>query len=226
MARQNQTAEFTFLPITARSVIDQSISFALLMAVVWFGQFDFLVLQVLIAAEMLAVGLVSTVINRERPLSEQVFGLLGALAFLVFILFFAVLAYASLSDDAPSLIDLASRTLAAFAGGTLVWSLAYLVARVLAIGIRALRSPDPKLSWGRAVLQQFIVNMFTLFVLVFVVISLAKPLITGVHSFETGASTDAILGTLAGIVRAVLGLLVARLPMDDLLTKARQASSS
>src|SRR6476620_10142896 len=123
---------------------------ALLLAGAIWGGVPYVVLQTLLAGELLLVNIATIPLYPQRSIARHLGDVLKMVAVLAFILFFVVISYGVVSAGARSgePLQLALHAFQGLGLGDLGWALAYLLARLTASMRYAKQSSDPRGTWA------------------------------------------------------------------------------
>jgi hypothetical protein len=197
---------------TIRIAADEAIACALMLAVVWLATLNFLVLQILMIAEVLISMLLSLRFVSAWERRAHLISFFQTCALSVFLLLFAVLVYRLTHfDSAPQWRVLLDSLAVTLGRGSLIASLGYLLLRLIALTVYAQTTAQPGETWARLVTANTTANLLTLVAMLFVVATLGIPILRALHRIDADLPFDAILGSLAAVVRLALGLLSARI---------------
>lgn len=196
--------------IPRRQVAQLAFSHAVLLAGCVWGGLPYVVLQALVAAEVILLDLATIALYPERGFGKHLWDLVKLCAGLAFVMFFIVVSYAVAAHGEnrnPLLVvfdelrDLDVRGLA--------WIVAY-AAGQLAIALwRAWHSSTPRTTWTRDNIGTGAASFLAMFFMVFVAFFVAQPVLIGFAKIGIAIDANALLASLMVVVRFLLMLLVA-----------------
>lgn len=208
-------AELRALP--ARTIAGLVVGHAVLLAGVLWGGVPYVLMQALLALELLAVNVANVFVYRERGWRKHVLDILKLTAALVFVLFFLIVTH-GVAKQAGSGNAMATglQELESLSVGIAGWMLAYIVVHAGVSLWQALRSPNPRRAWAQQSLSGGAVTFIAMFFMVFAGLFLAAPLASGLRTIGFPANVDTLMGGFMIATRFVLSLVAATISPSEL----------
>lgn len=186
------------------------------------GGIPYVMLQLLLALELLLVAAIAIPLYPERGLRKHALDLLKMSAGLAFVLFFLGMSYAVVAArEGGEPLATARAALAASGVGTFAWALAYLVLHMAVSYWQARRSADPRGWWARENLSVGGATFVAMFLMVFVSFFIALPLAGALDWIGLAADPDALLSSLMVMLRFLLVLVVGTMSSTEMDAMAR-----
>lgn len=186
------------------------------------GGMPYVMLQALLALELLLIGAASIPLYPERGLRKHVLDLIKMSAGLAFALFFLCVSYSVVASRGNSGASLLVQGVLAAAGhGAFAWALAYLLLNLCVSYRLARRNPDPRAWWSRETLSIGGATFVAMFLMVFVGFFIGLPLAGALDWLGIAADPDALLSTLMVALRFLLVLVVSTMSSEEMATVAR-----
>lgn len=186
------------------------------------GGIPYVMLQGLLALELLLVSAVAIPLYPERGLRKHAFDLLKMSAGLAFVLFFLAMSYAVVATrEGGEAFSPARAALGAAGMGAFFWALAYLLLHLAISYWQARRSPDPRGWWARENLSVGGATFVAMFLMVFVSFFVALPLAGALDWLGLATNPDALLSTLMVALRFLLVLVVGTMSSAEMDAMAR-----
>lgn len=196
--------------IPRRQIAQLAFSHAVLLAGCLWGGLPYVVLQALIAAEVILLSLATIALYPERGFAKHLWDLVKLCAGLTFVMFFIAASYAVAAhaeDSNPLLVVL--RELRDLDVGAVVSILAYAAVQLLISLWRAWHSSDPRTTWTRDNIGSGAVSFLAMFFMVFVAFFVAQPILIGFARIGVMIDANTLLASLMVVVRFLLALVVA-----------------
>jgi hypothetical protein len=205
-----------------RTVAMVVVSHLMLLAGTLWGGMPYLVLQLLLAVELLAVNLASISLYPARGLRKHVGDVLKTMAGLLVIMFFVIVTFgvakAEGGGDYPLSAALAS--LQEVDPATLGWAFAYVVVHIgISLG-QAFASSEPRLAWARSTLSDGGTTLVAMFLMIFVTVIVAVPLLTLLARVGLAVDVDQLLACLMVALRCAVALVTATISEREMKTMA------
>lgn len=182
---------------------------ALLAATLW-GGLPYVVLQVLLAVELLLLSIASIPLYPERGWRTHLLDTVKLAAGLAFVLFFVAVTYGiAVEGDSGEPIAAVRAALLDTTRSEVSWAIAYLVIHVAVALAVAWSSPQPRLVWAKSQLAEAAATFVALFLIVFVAAFAGRPLVAGLAALGVAVDADRLLAGLMVMLRFLLSLVVA-----------------
>lgn len=183
---------------------------ALLGATLW-GGLPYVVLQLLLAVELLLLSIASIPLYPERGWLKHALDTLKLAAGLTFVLFFVLVTYgvAVEGDSGDAGLAAWQALLRGTARSELLWALFYVVVHIVVALALALSSERPRVTWAKNQLAEGAATFVALFLMVFVAAFIGAPLVAGLATLGIAVDVDVLLATLMVVLRFLLALVVA-----------------
>ena len=193
----------------------------LLVGAVW-GGLPYVLLQALLAAEIVLLNIASVPLYPERGWGKHVADVLKVSAGMLFVMFFLFVTYGVAAEGAEGYaLEIAWRDAQVFHGTAALWSIGYIVVHLAFALQQALGSADPRGSWTKNVLAEGGVTFVAMFLMVFVAIFVGAPLVKGLAMVGIGVDANLVLATLMVLLRFVLSLVGATISQQELAAISR-----
>ena len=209
--------------IPPQAALQIGFSHALLLAGAIWGGVPYVVLQTLLAGELLLVNIATIPLYPQRSIARHLGDVLKMVAVLAFILFFVVISYGVVSAGARSgePLQLALHAFEGLGLGDLGWALAYLLARLTASMRYAKQSSDPRGTWARQNLLFGGSTFVAMLLMVFGAFFVANPVISGLARFGVVVDADMLLSSMMVIARCFTALIAATMSASEIDAIAR-----
>ncbi len=207
-------AEIRALP--PRTVAAVAAGHVVLLAGILWGGLHYVLLQVLLAAELVVLNVATMTFYRERGLRKHVWDTLKMIGGLAFVLIFVVVTYGVAAEgDSGNALAAGIRGLAGFRGAAAWWALFYVAIHIAIALWLALAAPDPRRAWAQSMLMEGGTTFVAMFLMVFVAIFVGAPLVAGLRIIGLAVDAGTVLATLMVALRFVLALVVATMPPHE-----------
>lgn len=189
----------------------------LLAGAIW-GGVPYVVLQTLLAGELLLINIATIPLYPQRSVVRHLGDVVKMAALLAFILFFVVISYGVVSAAAREgePLRLAMQAFEGLGPADFGWAFAYLLARLTASMWQARQSRDPRGTWARQNLlfggSTFVAMLFMVFGAFFV----GNPLSAGLARVGVVVDTDVLLSSLMVLARCFTALVVATMSASEI----------
>lgn len=186
------------------------------------GGLPYIILQGLLAFELLLLNLATVPFYPERGLLTHVFDLVKLGALLAFLLLFVCISYAIVSSGEHA--DPIATTLARWHGlhrAGVAWAAGYIVVSLSLALLQALASPDPRLAWMNNALAAGGSTFVAMLFMVFVGFFGARPIAAALEYLGVPTDPDVLLIALMVGVRFFTALVAATIPEGDVAAMAR-----
>jgi hypothetical protein len=196
---------------------------ALLLAGAILGGVPYVVLQALLAGELLLINIATIPLYPQRSVGRHLGDVVKMAAVLAFILFFVVISYGVVSSATREGEPL-RLALDAFSGlgpADFGWALAYLLARLSASMWQAKQSHDPRGTWARQNLLFGGSTFVAMLLMVFGAFFVGNPLIAGLARVGIVVDADVLLSSLMVLARFFTALVAATMSASEIDAIAR-----
>lgn len=210
--------------LSARSVADLALGNGAMLAWALLSGWPYLVLQLLLALEVLLMSLATLPLYPERGLLRHAADLLKLAAGLAFVGLFVLVSYvvAADGDGRGAALEAALAPVSHLGGREIAGAMTYLAASMGWSLWQAWRSPDPRLAWSKARLGNGAAALLSLFFSVFVAIFAVAPLRHALVLAGIDCSADVLLILAMALLRFFFGLLLATFSEEEWINMARQ----
>lgn len=186
------------------------------------GGLPYIVLQGLLAFELVLLNLATVPFYPERGLPRHLFDLLKLSALLAFLLLFICISYAIVSSDEHA--DPITTTLERWHGlhtASIAWAAGYIVVSLALSLLQALMSPEPRLAWMSNTLAAGGSTFVAMLFMVFVGFFGARPIAAALEYVGAPADPDVLLIALMVGLRFFTALVAATISKDEVAGMAR-----
>jgi hypothetical protein len=204
--------------VPPQAALQIAFSHALLLAGAIWGGLPYVVLQAMLAGELLLINIATIPLYPQRSIARHLGDVIKMAAVLAFILFFVVISYgvARSATHEGEPLRLALRAYEGLGPADFGWALAYLLARLTASMWQAKQSRDPRGMWARQNLlfggSTFVAMLFMVFGAFFV----GNPLIAGLARIGVVADADVLLSSLMVFARCFTALVAATMSASEI----------
>jgi hypothetical protein len=215
----------TLRQVPPQAALQLGISHALLLASAVWGAIPYVVLQTMLAAELLLINIVTIPLYPERGVLRHLGDVVKMMFALAFVLFFIVISYGVVARQAGVQGEPLQIALGAFAGlgfNDAMWGISYVLVRLSISMWQARRTPDPRTAWASDNLLFGGSTFVAMFFIVFVAFFVAQPLMAGLAMIGVDANVDVVLSTLMVIVRYGTALIASTFSKTGVEEIARQ----
>ena len=196
--------------IPRRQMVQLTISHLALLAACLWGGFPYIVLQTLLAAELILISLASIGLYPERGFAKHFWDMVKLCSMLAFVMVFVVISYGVVEEpDNPQPLSAAVHVYRDMDAATAVWALAYAGIQISIALWRVRHSSEPRLTWARENLGMGAVNFLAMIVMIVVAPVLAQPVLRGFASIGIVIDLDILLASLMVVVRFLFALVLA-----------------
>lgn len=196
--------------IPRRQVFQITLSHAVLLAGCLWGGLPYVVLQALVAAEVILVSLASTFLYPERGFAKHLRDLAKLCAGLLVLMFFVVATAAVVThanDSNPLLLEL--QEFRDIKLGAVISIVVYVVVHLVISLVQARRSSNPRMTWLRDNVGVGATGILAMVFMVFIAFLVAKPILTGFASSGVIIDANVLLASLMVVVRFCGALIIA-----------------
>jgi hypothetical protein len=194
----------------------------LLAGAIW-GGVPYVVLQALLAGELLLINIATIPLYPQRSAGRHLGDVVKMAALLAFILFFVVISYGVVTsatrEGEP--LRLALHAFEGLGPADFGWALAYLLARLTASMWQAKQSRDPRGTWARQNLLFGGSTFVAMLLMVFGAFFVGNPLIAGLARVGIVVDADVLLSSLMVLARFFTALVAATMSASEIDTIAR-----
>ncbi|HEU4665955.1 MAG TPA: hypothetical protein VFS55_18140 [Dokdonella sp.] len=186
------------------------------------GGLPYIVLQGLIAFEIVLASLATVPFYPERGLLTHLFDLVKLSALLAFLLLFVCISYAIVAGGEHA--DVVATTLDRLQDlrrAGIAWSAGYIAVSLALSLLLALRSPDPRLAWMNDRLAAAGSTFVAMLFMVFVGFFGARPIAVALEFAGAPADPDVLLISLMVGVRFFVALVAATITQGEVEAMAR-----
>ena len=204
--------------VPPQAALQIAFAHALLLAGAIWGGVPYVVLQTMLAGELLLINIATVPLYPERGVVRHLGDVIKMTALLAFILFFVVVSYGVVSSSVHKgePLRLALRAFDGLGIADFGWALAYLLARLTALMWQAKQSRDPRGTWARQNLlfggSTFVAMLFMVFGAFFV----GNPLIVGLARIGIIVDADVLLSSLMVFARCFTALIAATMSASEI----------
>jgi len=200
-----------------RTILGIAAGHAVLLAGVLWGGVPYVLMQGLLAAELVIVNLATIALYPQRGWRKHLWDTAKLVGILLFLLFFLVVTFGIASEgESGNALAVGVAGLRDLTGGTALWMLAYIVVHLGVALWQAFQSTDPRRIWAQQTLAGSATTFIAMFLMVFVAAFLGIPMSTGLRSMGVELDASALLGALMVLLRFGLALVVATMPAKEL----------
>lgn len=195
--------------LPARTIAGVAAAHAVLLAGALWSGLPYVLLQALLAVELVLLNIASVPLYPERGWGKPLGDVLKVSAGMLFLMIFHFITWAvAASGDEGYLLEDAWHDGLAFDSTAALWATGYIVVHLAFALQQALRSADPRGSWTKHVLADGTVSFLAMFLMVFVAMVVGVPLVKGLAMVGVDVDANLVLATLMGAsaLRAVAGL--------------------
>ncbi|MEO6690413.1 MAG: hypothetical protein ABIS07_11845 [Dokdonella sp.] len=202
--------------VSPRVAAQLALSYGVLLAGCLWGGLPYVVLQALLAAELILLTIATIPFYPERGPLTHLFDLLKLSGGLMFVLFFLVVSYGVASEGGNgNALAIGVKGLRETPPSAIGWALAYVVIQ-LAISLwQAWHSANPRGAWARSTLGQGGATFVSMFLMVFVGFFLARPIVLGFSMLHVPVDANVVLATLMVIVRYLMALVLSTISESE-----------
>ena len=199
-----------FRGIPRRQVAQLALAHAVLLAGCVWGGLPYVVLQALVAAEVILLDLATIALYPERGFVKHLWDLVKLCAGLVFVMFFIIASYAVAAhgEDKNPLFEV-FHELRDLDVPAVIALVAYAAAQLAIALWHAWHSSDPRTTWARDNIGAGAASFLAMFFMVFVAFFVAQPILICFATIGVAIDANTLLATLMVIVRFLLALVVA-----------------
>ncbi len=210
--------------LPTRVVAGVVLSNAWLLGLALVSGWPYLVLQFLLAVEVLLMSLATIPLYPERGLLRHLADLLKLGGGLAFVALFVVVSYGVAADggEEGQALPTALASVAHLGSREIAGAVAYLAATMSFSLWQAWRTSDPRLAWSKARLGQGAAAFLSLFFMVFVAIFAVAPLRHALALLGIDAGADRLLIVAMALLHTFFGLLLASFSEEEWVSMARQ----
>jgi len=186
------------------------------------GGLPYIVLQGLLAFELVLLNLATVPFYPERGIARHLFDLVKLSALLAFLLLFVCISYAIVSSGEHA--DPITTTLARWRGlhpASIAWAAGYIVVSLALSLLQALRSPEPRLAWMNNTLAAGGSTFVAMLFMVFVGFFGARPIAAALEYVGAPTDPDALLISLMVGLRFFTALVAATISKGEVAEMAR-----
>jgi len=209
--------------VPVRKVAVLVLNHAILLAVCLGGDVPYVVLQTLLAIELLLTNVATIALYPERGARRHAFDTIKLAGGLAFILFFVVISYGVVQERGSGhalAVGFAQFSMVNFSNGAAM--VGYIVLRLGWSLIQALRSSEPRVAWTKSNLVSGGTTFVAMAFMAFIGL-IAGPILFGVASmFDVGVSADALLDVLMVLTRFATAMIGATFSEAEIEAGARQ----
>jgi len=191
---------------------------ALLLAGAIWGDVPYVVLQTLLAGELLLINIATIPLYPQRSVGRHLWDVAKMAAILAFILFFVVISYGVVSsatrEGEP--LRLALHAFKGLGVADFGWMLAYLLARLTASMWQARQSKDPRGTWARQNLLFGGSTFVAMLLMVFGAFFIGNPIVAGLARVGIVVDADVVLSSLMVLARCATALVAATMSASEI----------
>ncbi|MEO6365809.1 MAG: hypothetical protein ABIO38_07175 [Luteimonas sp.] len=208
-------AQLRLLP--RRTVVAVAAAHLLLLACIAWGGLHYVMVQLLLAVELLVFNLATALFYPKRGLGRHITDLLKMVAGLAFVLFFLVVTYGIVAEGDNGYALMAGLTaLRGIGESAVAWTAFYIVVRMLVSLWQARTAPEPRIAWAQSVLAENAVTFIAMFLMVFATFFVGVPIMIALKFVGFDPSASVLLAGLMVALRFALTLVVATLPPHEM----------
>jgi F0F1-type ATP synthase membrane subunit a len=205
-----------------RTIAGVAAAHAVLLAGAVWGGLPYVLLQALLAVEIVLLNIASVPLYPERGWGKHIADVLKVSAGMLFVVFFLFVTYGVAAQGGEGYaLEIAWRDAQAFDRTAALWSIGYIVVHLAFALQQALRSADPRGSWKKNVLADGGVTFVAMFLMVFVAIFVGAPLVKGLAVVGVDVDASLVLATLMVLLRFVLSLVGAAISQQEMAAISR-----
>lgn len=221
MAKKKTKILSEILALPRETLSRVALSHVVLLGVTLLGGLPYLIMQAVLAVELLLLSLATIPLYPERGVGKHVFAIVKLIFTLIFVYFFVMVTYGVASGGGEGdALSIASQSLADAGIKDLLLSLLY-VALSLTISLRqAMRDSNPRKAWAIARLIHGAVTTLAMIFMTFVSVFLGAPIGIALNNFGFPVDVNVILITLMVITRLFFALVAATIPENEMSTLA------
>lgn len=201
------------LALPMRTLASLALSNIILLVIALFGGLSYLVMQAVLAVELLLMSLATIPLYPERGLGRHAFDMLKLTALLAFIYFLVFATYGIASNEGRgAALAIAWQSLDDADIHDLIVSLLYVT---ISIGFslwQAKQAPDPKLAWARSRLLDGGVTILAMIFMSIVAVTLGTLIVSMLKHLDHPIDADTVLITLMVTTRLLFTLIGATMP--------------
>ncbi|MEO7323996.1 MAG: hypothetical protein ABIW82_04130 [Dokdonella sp.] len=202
--------------VSPRAAAQLALSYIVLLVGCLLGRFPYVVLQALLAAELVLLTLATIPFYPERGILTHLFDLLKLTGCLAFVLFFLVISYGVASEgDNGNALAAGVRGLRDTPPSAMGWALAYFAVQLAVSLWQAWHSQNPRAAWARSNLGQGGATFVSMFLMVFVGFFFARPIVMGFSMLGIAVDANIVLATLMVIVRYFMALVLSTMSASE-----------
>ena len=208
--------------IPRRQVAQLAFSHAILLAGCLWGGLPYVVLQALVAVELILLDVATIALYPERGFVKHLADLLKLCAALAFVMSFVAISYAVVAHgEKKNPLFVAFDELRDLDVAGIVSLVAYAAGQLSIALWRAWHSTDPRTTWTRDNIGTGAASFLAMFFMVFVAFFVAQPILIGFAKIGIALDANALLATLMVLVRFFLLLVVATFGATKIAAIAR-----
>jgi hypothetical protein len=211
----------TLRRIPPRTAEQVAMAHAMLWVSSVYGGLPYVVLQTLLAAELILMTIATMPLYPERRVLTHLFDLIKLSALLAFLLLFIFISYAVVSTgESREPLGIVVQQFASLSWRNVGWALAYIVVSLALSMWQALHSAKPRVTWAATNLSAggstFVAMLFMVFVGFFV----AHPLAAALAFLGIAVNPDALLASLMVLLRLFTALVMSTVSSSEIESMA------
>ncbi len=201
------------LALPMRTLAGVALSHIVLLGMALFGGLSYLVMQAVLAVELLLMSLATIPLYPERGLGKHAFDMLKLTGLLMFIYFIVFATYGIASDEGRgAALAIAWQSLDDADIHDLIVSLLYVTFSVGFSLWQAKQAPDPKLAWARSRLIDGGVTILAMIFMSIVAVTLGTLIVSMLKHLDHPVDADTVLIALMVTTRLLFTLIAASMP--------------
>ena len=209
MAKREHSLLKEFLKLPRRKLAGVALSHITLLGVTLLGGMTYLIMQSVLMAEIVLVGLATIPLYPERGVGKHVFDMLKMTFMLAFIYLFVLISYGAATGKSGLALVIARQSLEDAGLEDLLLSLFYVSVSLGASLWQVLSQPNPRQAWASSRLLDGAVTTLAMIFITFIAIFLAMPIVSACNSLGIPMNVNALLITLMVITRFFFALVAA-----------------